>query len=855
MDKSMIWKWAILAALLIGSLLMVVPPDSSCGKMMLGLGIKTGIRYGLDIKGGSSFVVKIDEEQIKEQIKDESPELKDNEVNAKITKVLEDSQARTLEVIRNRLDGLGISEPVIYPGKDNTVLIQLPGITEDKRAEAEDAIRRVAFLEFRMVHKRNTELVEKLFEKSKCPEGYKMGHTGPGNYYLRDTVAVPDVAMNKAFRDRMGRFNIPDAEYEFMLEKEVKQGQTVYKPCFVKRRAEMTGEFLNNASVDYRSLGQPVVDIQFDSKGAKKFATITSDYAPGGAKNPDPEKYCQLAIVLDGTVYSAPVIREAIFGGRAEISGSFTPVEAALLANILKAGSLPAPVKIMERRIVDPTLGADAVSSGVKAGIYGCLAIVILMAVYYLLNGLLADFALILNVLLLPLGAILVAGILGMIFGGLQPGHGLALPVLTLPGIAGIALTIGMAVDTNVLILERMREELQGGKGFKPAIEAGFTHAFAAIFDSHVTTIISGIIMFAVGTGAIRGYSITLTAGLLINLYTAVFVTRMCYDARARGTPNLNLLKMLSIIGQTSIRFISKWKIAIVTSWLIIIVSWAMMINAGLKDPKKVLGVDFTGGTSLTLSFEDKEKPSVDAVRASMTEVGVREAMIQYQKAMEAGSKEALMVKVATPKEGEDTVKAIKAKFPAAQFNLMQQDDVGPQVGGELKRKGMWAMVLALIAMVIYIAIRFEFGFGLGAVVATVHDILMTIGVCYLAGFQFNMTIMAAVLTIIGYSLNDTIVIFDRIRENLRKMQNRSFVDICDLSINETLARTLLTTFFTFISVAFLFFMGGGAVKDFSFAMLVGMVTGIYSTVYIATPITLLWYRFKAPDMGRAKVK
>jgi SecD/SecF fusion protein len=361
--------------------------------------------------------------------------------------------------------------------------------------------------------------------------------------------------------------------------------------------------------------------------------------------------------------------------------------------------------------------------------------------------------------------------------------------------------------------------------------------------------------MFAVGTGAIRGYSITLTAGLLINLYTAVFVTRMCYDARAKGTPNLNLLKMFSIIGQTSIRFISKWKIALVTSWLFIIVSWALMINAGLKDPTKVFGVDFTGGTSLSLSFEGNEKPSVEAVRASMTGAGVREAMIQYQKAMEAGSREMLMVKVATPKEGDQTVNALKDKFPTAQFKVMQQDDVGPQVGSDLKKKGMWAMALALLAMVIYIAIRFEFGFGLGAVVATVHDILMTVGVCYLAGFQFNMTILAAVLTIIGYSLNDTIVIFDRIRENLRKVQNKSFVDICDLSINETLARTLLTTFFTFISVIFLLFMGGGAVKDFSFAMLVGMITGIYSTVYIATPITLLWYRFKAPDMGRAKIK
>jgi SecD/SecF fusion protein len=857
MDKSAIWKWLILVVLVVVSCTLIAPKDSSVGKMMDGLGIKSGIGYGLDIRGGVSFVVKIDEEQIRDQLKGESPDITVSELDAKVQKALEGSQARSLEVIRNRIDTLGLSEPVIYPGKDNTIVIQLPGISTNKQAEAEDAIRRVAFLEFRVVHKRSRDLIAKLFEKVKAPDGYKIA-AGGEDVYVRDIKAVPDEKMDSAFHTRQRQFGqdvVRDAEYEFLLEKDVKQGLTIYRPYFVKRRAELTGDLLKSARVDYKNLGTPVIDIEFDSRGAKKFASITSDYAPGGAKNPDPNNYYQLAIVLDGTLYSAPRINEAIYGGRAEISGSFTPQEAILLANILNAGSLPAPVKIMERRIVDPTLGTDAVNSGIKAGVYGCVAIVVLMAGYYLLNGLLADFALILNVVLLPLGAILVAGFLGMIFGGLQGGGGLALPVLTLPGIAGIALTIGMAVDTNVLILERMREELKSGKGFKAAVDAGFTHAFSAIFDSHVTTIISGIIMFAVGTGAIRGYSITLTAGLLINLYTAVFVTRMCYDSRSKGTPNLNLLKMFSLLGETSIRFISKWKIAIVTSWAIIIVSWAMMINAGLKDPTKVFGVDFTGGTSISLSFENKEKPSVEAIRTAIASAGVRDAMIQYQKAMEAGSRELLMVKVATPKEGKDAFTAVAEKFPTAHFTIMQQDDVGPQVGSDLKRKGMWAMVLALVAMVVYIAIRFEFGFGLGAVVATVHDVLMTVGVCYLAGFQFNMTILAAVLTIIGYSLNDTIVIFDRIRENLRKVQNKSFVEICDLSINETLARTLLTTFFTFISVFFLYFMGGGAVRGFSFAMLIGMISGIYSTVYIATPITLLWYRFKAPDMGRNKVQ
>jgi SecD/SecF fusion protein len=442
---------------------------------------------------------------------------------------------------------------------------------------------------------------------------------------------------------------------------------------------------------------------------------------------------------------------------------------------------------------------------------------------------------------------------MGMLFGGLQGGNrGISLPVLTLPGIAGIALAVGMAVDANVLIFERMREELRAGKGFKAAVDAGFTRAFTAIFDSNMTTIITAIIMFAVGTGAVRGYAVTLTAGLLINLYTAVIVTRMCFDTIGSRTIDTKWLKMFSVIKETRIDFMGLWKYALTVSVVLIAVSWFLMISHGMKDVTRVFGVDFTGGTSLTLSFE--QKPNVEEIRSSLSTAGVRDTMIQYQGAMEGGSKEVLMVKVATVGEADLTIKTLAEKFPQADFKVMQQDDVGPQIGSELKKKGFWALGLAMVAMVIYIAIRFEFGFGLGAVAATVHDAAMVIGICHLFGLQLNMTIMAAVLTIIGYSVNDTIVIFDRIRENLRLVRGQSFTDICNLSVNQTLARTLLTNFYTFISVLFLLLMGGGAIKDFSFAMFVGMIAGTYSTVYIATPIVLMWYRFKTPDLGGKSV-
>ena len=625
----------------------------------------------------------------------------------------------------------------------------------------------------------------------------------------------------------------------------------MYEPWFVQKRALLSGNIISNAKIEYgNNVTQPEVGFELTSQAARKFRTITEDYAPGGAKNMSGEMRWCLAIVLDGSLYSAPYIKSAIPNGKGVIEGNFNVAEVAQLVNVLRSGSLPAPVKIVESRVVDPTLGADSVRNGINAAVYGCLVIILLMAMYYLLNGLLADAALILNVVLMPLGMIVVAGVLGLMSRDAQSGGVIALPVLTLPGIAGIALSIGMAVDTNVLIFERIREELRAGKGFKSAIDAGFSRAFSAVFDSHVATILTATIMFIFGSGPIRGYAVTLIAGLLVNLYTAVTVTHMCHMLFASRTSNTGILKMFSFIPQTRIDFISLWPWWLGGTFLVVVASWAIMVTHGLQDRTKVFGVDFTGGTSLTLSFQEKQRPDVDKVREELSNVGVKEAVIQYQGSMESGTKDVLQVKVATVKEGNLASKTLMEKFPEAGFKVMQQDDVGPQVGSELETRAMWAMIWGMVAMVVYIAIRFEFGFGIGAIVATFHDAMITIGVMHLLGFQMNMTIVAAVLTIIGYSVNDTIVIFDRIRENLRLNRGQTFKDLCNLSINQTLARTVLTNFYTLISVLFLLLMGGGALRDFSVAMFVGMITGTYSSVYIATPVTLAWYRWKTPDLA-----
>lgn len=850
MERKETIKWTLLFVMIVFAVLVVQPQGSAIGKWFQKASIRTGIRLGLDIQGGSSITVQIDVDKIREQIKADKPDATDKQIQDQVDRILKDSQDRVLEVLRNRVDRLGVSEPAIYGGKDNRITIQLPGIDEKKRADAERILKESAFLEFKLVHKRNSDLTKKLFDAGLAPEGYAIRKFGDEMLYVRDRNAVPD-PLTDAFYRKLGTFHVPDSSYEFMLEKVDRYGQEAYRPAFVAKKAELTGDSLKGAGVDMQGMGQNIVTLEFDSQGAKKFGQITKMYAPNGEQNPDSQRGRQLAIVMDGRLYSAPELKAHIVTGNAIIEqggGGFPLQEARFLANILSSGALPAPLKIVEKRSVDPTLGQDAVSSGVKAGALGCLAIVVLMLMYYRLNGVISNVALLLNVVLLPLGAVIVSGFLDIIASGQKSGSIIALPVLTLPGIAGIALTVGMAVDANVLILERMREELRSGKGFLAAIQAGYERAFTAIFDSNLTTIITAVILFILGSGPIRGYAVTLTAGLLVSLFTAVVVTRMCYTAMSRKTSETSVLKMVSFFPQTNINFIGAWKIAVATSLVVIVATWSLMVYHGRKNTSSVFGVDFLGGSSVTMSFEQKQK--VEDIRSALAATGIGDATIQYQSEHETG-KEYLHLKVASMEDSTKARATLNEKFPAAKFVVMQEDSVGPLVGDETKAKATKAMIFALIAMVIYLWWRFELGFGIGAVVALFHDVMVTAGICHLFGFQMSVTMVAALLTIVGYSVNDTIVIFDRIREDLRLVRNKTFTELCNQSINETLARTIITNFLTFVSVLFLLVMGGGSIRDFSFAMFVGMISGTYSTVYVATPVVLWWYKNKAPELGK----
>ncbi|MBU1909203.1 MAG: protein translocase subunit SecD, partial [Verrucomicrobia bacterium] len=636
MDKHSLWKWLVLIALVAWSMVLVTP-------------LQKKVKLGLDLRGGMSFVLEVDTTTL-------APD------------TIADAQARALEVIRGRVDAMGVAEPIIYPEPgNNRIVVQMPGLGPEDRDRAIRNIQSAAFLEFRMVHPKNDELVEDLFDQKLAPDGYKIvtldeqmpsGQWKPVSYYKRDLSLDAPGTTAQDVRNRLRLFK-PQPNYDFMLMKEVRKGQDLFQPYYVSRRVELTGENLTRAGVDFRPpLNQPIVTLKFDSKGARKFANLTSDYAPGGPRNPGMDSRRYLAIVFDGQLRSAPFIKTAIHGGEAIIEGAFSVKEAQDLSIVLRAGALPAPVKVMEERRVDPTLGRDSVNSGKRAAIYGAVAVVAFMLVYYLGAGVVANLALGLDLLLLPFGMWLVSGFFSILeTRGLGGGGAISLPTLTLPGIAGIVLTAGMAVDANVLIFERIREEQAAGKRLASAIPAGYDKAFSTILDANITTLLVAIILFWQGSGPVRGYAVTLSAGIVVSMYTAVVVTRMIFTALAERF-DIGVLKMFQLFKATRINFLSKRYVAGFLSLAVIAATWVMLVRRG----KDNFGVDFTGGSALTFSFEQKQP--VAELRQALEAAGVREAFIQYQRLLTAETgeieKEYLEIKVPF-EDGDKAAAAIPA--------------------------------------------------------------------------------------------------------------------------------------------------------------------------------------------------
>ena len=835
--RNNIWKWLVLALIAVVSIYVCNPPSEK-------------LRFGLDLKGGTSFTLGVDTDKLAETIIAADPAITNTPgaVEAKIQETLKDCDARIIQVIRRRVDAMGTNEPVIQGMKDHRLLVQLPGVDEEVRKAAKASLQSAAFLEFRLTHPKNDQLVAKLLSKDVAPEGYKKS----GNGYAR-TENWAEVSKTKGYAARLAAFETPDARYRFMLED---NGDGTYSPNFVARKTELTGEALVSAAVQREpTSGRLSIGFTLNSEGGRIFSTLTRNYKAHGPKNPT-DRGRQLAIILDETLISAPVINDEI-GSRGEITGRFDAASANKLAAELNAGALPAPLKILAETSVSPTVGEDAKHAGVIAAALGFALVALFMFFYYWYTGLVADVALFLDIALLPTALVFVANILGVFAHDPSMGGGgsMQLPVLTMPGIAGLVLSLGMAVDANVLIFERIREEFAAGRNAGDAIKNGYGRAFTAIFDSNLTTIITGVILFVVGTGPVRGFAITLTAGVVISMFTAVVVTRLVLD-HAVDPSRTTAFKMREFFKTPKFDFMKPAKYTVGGSFAIIAVTLLIFAIRGLTNPASVLAVDLTGGTSIVYNLKQDAKPAVAEIRETLNPFD-NATVIQYQEGVGdttllVKTGETAETKKGSQLEGKDVgayvTKLLQEKFPEAGIVPASVDEVGSMVGADLKKSGTYAVLFSLVAILIYVGFRFQFGFGLGALVALAHDALISLGLFSLCGRQVSLIVITALLTIIGYSVNDTVVVFDRIREKLRYDRRLTFTEICNASINACLGRTVITSLTTFFAVAALFAFGDGSIFDFALVMLIGVVSGTYSSIFIATPIMLWWYRGKRPE-------
>ncbi len=735
------------------------------------------IRLGLDLQGGTSFVMQMDTNRLND--------LETNQTSSASATV---ALGQAVEVLRKRVDRFGVAEPLIQPEGEDRILVQLPGLSKAQMDEAQTNLQKPAFLEFRIV-----------YDERDAEELIASGGLVPGYETLK-------------------------------YVKRLAGGGREVKSYLVKKRAEMHGG-IKSASVFRGAMGEPKISFTLDSEHADQFGRITTEYV---------HRY--LAIVLDGVLQTRPPeIKEPITSGSGEISGDYNQEEAFQLANVLE-NPLRAPLKLISSSEVDPTLGRDSIRSGVKAAVVGVIAVAVFMLVYYLMAGVVANIALALNIVIL-LGVMCSIG-----------------ATFTLPGIAGVVLTIGMAVDANVLIYERIREELAVGKSLRGALNAGYGKAFGTIFDSNLTTLIASVILVFMGTGPVKGFGITLTIGVSVSMFTALVVTRLIFDwLLAKNI--LRKLPMLHLIRGSKIDFM-RWAVpAFVASWLLILIGNGYGIF--VRGPE-VLGVEFAGGENIVLGVEQAHKPDVDKLRAVAERVSGGGALVSYQHNPSTG-KDTLRVTVRAREKGKaegampeagagQVVSALEKEFPQAGFTPLSTDRIGPTIGKQIQETAVLSALAAMFMILVYVAFRYEFSFAVGAVVAILHDILMTTGWYFMVGRELNATTVAALLTIIGFSINDTIVIFDRIREDLRLGVRGTFKEVMNQALNQTLSRTLITSGTVFLATMSLYIFGGGPINDFAFTFLVGILTGTYSSIFIASALVLWWHKGQRPKIGGAQL-
>jgi len=721
--------------------------------------LKRRINLGLDLQGGSSFLIRLmrgDEQE----------------------KVDEHTRDKAVEVIRARIDKFGVSEPVITPEGSDRILVQIPGMSPEKIEEARQQLQKVAKLEFRLVHPRSDQLIEAI-EAGEAPI--------PPGYIIAE-------------------------------EESTRHGVTTHQKLLIRDKADISGEHVAKGRPFYEnhSFG---VSLRFTNKGAELFGDLTSKHVGQ-----------RFAILLDGKVQSAPVIKDAIRGGNAQITGNFTQADAQTLASVLE-NPLSVPVKIEEERSVSSTLGEDAIYKGVLAGLGGLLLVLLIMGLYYRLAGLIAIFALAINIVLL-------LGVMGMFNF-----------VLTLPGIAGIILTIGMAVDANVLIFERLREELAAGKGLAASIHGAYSKALGVIVDANVTSLITAVILFWFAVGPVKGFAVTLTIGIIASVFTALIVSRNCFDW---GIANFGLTKVRlhHLIPSTlNINFLRHRRLWISISVIAMIASVAVLAVRG----KDNFGIDFLGGQKLVLSSQ--QDVDIGAVRQAIEPLGLADAVIQKsQRVTEGVAYQDIEIR-SRGGSADEIITHLNTSMPQANFTKQSLEEVGATVGRELAWKSAIALGLGLLGILVYVTMRFEFSFALAAVIAQLHDVIIAVGIFALLGREFSMVMIGAVLTLAGYSINDTIVIFDRIREGFRSGRKGSIQEIMNACINETLPRTLLISGTMLVSVLTLLLFGGETLSNFALIIVIGVIVGTYSSIFVASPLVLWWSRRAGVNLREIKKK
>ena len=802
-------------------------------------------------------------------------EMSDQETQIIVRRKIDESIVSAFEVLRKRIDKFGVTQPNIQRlGTSGRILVELPGAKDVDRVQ--NLLQSTAQLEFWETYKNdklisflieaNTLIGKQISSKTSSVDNGEKDENSEIDDLLADVASQDSIVQTKnpildrivgqgfqggpvlaQFNARdsdliMGYLNQPEvrkllpSEYRyirFAWGKPLSEGSVVELFALKSNRdniAPLSGGVVVDALQTFDQLGNPAVSMQMDSRGSRIWESMTGK-AYKDASN--------IAIVLDEIVYSAPGVSSgAISGGRSEITGNFTLNEAVDLANVLRAGKLPASAEIIQSEIVGPSLGKEAIQAGIYSFMIALIIVLLWMIFYYGTSGIFADIALLLNILL--------------IF-GILAGLG---AVLTLPGIAGIVLTIGISVDANVLIFERVREELKKGKGLRKSVSDGFNNALSSILDANITTGLTALILFIFGTGPIKGFATTLLIGIGTSLFTAIFITRILVDSRNDKGKNVSFSTKTTkeFLSNINLSFLQKRKIAYLISAFLIIISLISLFSKGLNQ-----GVDFVGGRSYTVRFEDPVNPTeINSITNNVFgssevktfgEENQLKITTKYKVDIEGIEvDEEIQNKLFTSlidflPEGityDDFVKGSSEKS----IGIMSSIKVGPTIADDIKNNSFLAVIGSLIVVFLYILLRFQkWQFSLGAVSAVFHDVLIVLGIFSLTytfmpfSMEINQAFIAAILTVIGYSLNDTVVVFDRIREFLNDGSKKEFDETVNGALNSTLSRTLNTSLTTLLVLIAIFTFGGESIRGFMFALIIGVLVGTYSSVFIATPV------------------